>query len=261
MLQNLEQNWRRTRIGRVFTLNRVLDFPARAYPLPNQHKLGTDYGGWTVPVDYLNEDSICYCFGCGEDVSFDATLINQFQCNVHSFDPTPRAVTHVKNLKRNARQQQPVYANNDPACPYSIDPTYVDNLHFHPIGVWQENTTMRFYAPSQDEYVSHSIKNLHGSDDYFDAECHTIPHIMNTLAHDALTLIKLDIEGAEYEVINSMLANNILPDVLLVEFDEGNVPGDSGFVERIRSIIDKLRDAGYTITSIDRWNFTFVRLG
>jgi hypothetical protein len=34
-------------------------------------RLGTTYGGWIIPVDAgLTADSICYCAGAGEDISF-----------------------------------------------------------------------------------------------------------------------------------------------------------------------------------------------
>ena len=38
-------------------------------------KIGTDYGGWYIPTSLLDSDSICYCVGCGEDISFDLGLI------------------------------------------------------------------------------------------------------------------------------------------------------------------------------------------
>lgn len=38
-------------------------------------KLGTNYGGWILPTDCsLNEDSIIYSGGVGEDISFDILL-------------------------------------------------------------------------------------------------------------------------------------------------------------------------------------------
>ena len=38
-------------------------------------KLGTDYGGWYVPTNLnLDEKSIVYSGGVGEDISFDLLL-------------------------------------------------------------------------------------------------------------------------------------------------------------------------------------------
>ena len=43
-------------------------------------KLGTNYGGWTIPKDInLNKDSIIYSGGVGEYISFDLLLSNK--CN------------------------------------------------------------------------------------------------------------------------------------------------------------------------------------
>ena len=37
--------------------------------------LGTEYGGWDIPINAkLNEDSIVYSGGVGEDISFDLKL-------------------------------------------------------------------------------------------------------------------------------------------------------------------------------------------
>jgi hypothetical protein len=38
-------------------------------------KLGTNYGGWFIPKDCnLNENSIIYSVGVGEDISFDINI-------------------------------------------------------------------------------------------------------------------------------------------------------------------------------------------
>jgi hypothetical protein len=38
-------------------------------------RLGSDYGGWYVPIDRLAPHSICYLAGVGEDITFDLALI------------------------------------------------------------------------------------------------------------------------------------------------------------------------------------------
>ena len=53
--------------------------------------IGTEYGGWTIPANYLTESSICYLAGAGEDISFDVGIVEKYGCQVLLFDPTPRA--------------------------------------------------------------------------------------------------------------------------------------------------------------------------
>ena len=48
----------------------------------NIDRLGTKYGGWILPKDIeLNEDSVVYSAGVGEDISFDMLLYQ----NLHIF--------------------------------------------------------------------------------------------------------------------------------------------------------------------------------
>ena len=64
-------------------------------------RLGTTYGGWIIPADAgLTADSICYCAGAGEDISFDCALVERFHCQVRVIDPTPRAIQHFTNLEK-----------------------------------------------------------------------------------------------------------------------------------------------------------------
>jgi len=97
-------------------------------------KIGTEYAGWYIPLDYLNENSICYCAGVGEDISFDLGLMKKCNCKIYAFDPTPRAIKHVEE-------------------------TVTDELPyiFNPIGLWDENRELKFYEPKNKNHVSHSI--------------------------------------------------------------------------------------------------------
>ena len=47
-------------------------------------KLGTEYGGWYIPVNIcLNENSIIYSGGVGEDISFDLLISHKFNSNIY----------------------------------------------------------------------------------------------------------------------------------------------------------------------------------
>ncbi len=117
---------------------------------------------------------------------------------------------------------------------------------------------MRFYAPRNSAHVSHSIVNLQKTQDYFEAECRTIGTLMHEFNHETITLLKLDIDGAEYQVIDSLLKDAISPNILCVEFDEGYNPQDGDYLERIGKYISRLKQAGYLATHFDSWNVTFV---
>jgi FkbM family methyltransferase len=221
-------------------------------------KIGTDYGGWFVPGGLLSQQSLCYGVGAGEDISFEIGLIKRYGCEVFSFDPTPRARRHIELLRTNTARGIPTPVNQSERVFYECDQGCLDRLHFHPYGVWSEDRIMRFYSPSDPTHVSHSIVNLQRTETYFEAECRTVNGLMRTFGHEELCLLKLDVEGAEYEVLRSLLDGVIRPRILCVEFDEGFQPVDDEYLDRILSHVQRLKTEDYLLTYLDRWNLTFV---
>ena len=60
---------------------------------------GNEYGGFYVCPVFINENSIVYSFGIGEDISFDKALIDIHGCHVFGFDPTPKSIDWIKSQK------------------------------------------------------------------------------------------------------------------------------------------------------------------
>lgn len=198
--------------------------------------LGSEIGSWTIPADMLSPDSVCYCFGCGEDITFDLELIERYHCDVYAFDPTDRAIQHVRNTA-----------------------VAIEAYHFSELGLWDENTKVRFFAPENSGNVSHSALNLQGTSTYFEADVKRLSSIMQDNGHDRIDLLKIDIEGAEYKAIESIVQDRIPISVLCVEFDECFNPLDSDFRSRIVRSIDSLKNVGYNIIySSGDGNLTFV---
>lgn len=200
-------------------------------------ELGSRYGGWVVPAGRLGPDAVCYCAGCGEDISFDLALIDRFDCDVHGFDPTPKAIAHV----------QAVAGDN---------PKY----HLHEIGLWDSRDTLRFYVPRNPDHVSHSLTNLQGTEDYITVPVERLDALMRQLGHSRLDLLKIDIEGAEYRVIDTLLEDGIDIGVLCVEYDEFFQPLDGDWKQRIRASVEKLQAAGFRMVhTAGNANYTFLR--
>lgn len=245
--RKFESRWARLKLLRYVEMSGLV-----------HQRYGTLYGGWFIPGGVLTETSLCYCVGAGEDISFELELINHFGCEVYTFDPTPRARQHVAKLFENTAIGLPTRINGNGVLSYEVDRGGLAHLHFLPYGVWGENKTMRFYSPVDPAHVSHSLVNLQRTDRYFEAECHTVRTIMESLKHNHLTLLKLDIEGAEHEVIRSLLEEGVRPTILCVEFDEGAMSLEKGYLHPILDTVNRLKHCGYLMTKLESWNATFV---
>ena len=191
-------------------------------------RLGSGYGGWWVPRWVLKRGNLAYCAGVGEDLTFDAELLAHGM-SVVAFDPTPRAVTFARQV--------------------DLGPTF----DFEAVGWWDSSGTQRFYAPSDPAHVSHSAVNLQKTTEYFVGHVETIVSITERRGDGVPDLVKMDIEGAEYRVLRSMVASRILPGVLCIEFDQ------PARLVPVLVAIRRLRDFGYRVESMERWNVTLVR--
>lgn len=212
-------------------------------------RIGTPYGGWIVPVQFLDDQSVCYLVGAGEDVSFDLGLAHRLGCPVHIFDPTPRAVQHVTLLKSNLEKSQKTACATSPDGFYPVYPPQTASLlHMHPYGIWNEDTVLRFYSPPNEAYISHSIVNLQQSDRFIEVPVKTLRTAMRELGHGRVNLLKIDIEGAEYQVIESLIQLEVEVDVLCIEFDESAANHfDGHYMDRIENALKSLMDAGFVI--------------
>ncbi len=195
-------------------------------------KLGSDYGGWCVPIAKMDKSWVIYSLGIGQDTSFDHAVIERLSAQVYGFDPTPPALEHVEERKRTV-------------AAYT-------NFHFQAVAVWSTATTLRLFEPKTRGWVgSYSALNLQGTERYIDVPAKPLSTLMAELGHRHIDLLKMDIEGAEHGVITTVLDQNIPVKWLCVEFDQP-IP-----LATIRTLIKRMINAGYRLRHVDGWNFTF----
>ncbi|GAB2575352.1 FkbM family methyltransferase [Spirosoma areae] len=115
------------------------------------------------------------------------------------------------------------------------------------VGVWTEKTRLKFYEPTRENYPSHSVILFKESGKYIEAPVDRLANLMDMLGHTAIDLVKIEIEGAEYAVIDTILDDKLDVKLILVEFDEVHNATDKLFHYRIKKTCDKLRKAGYVL--------------
>jgi len=196
----------------------------------NLIRLGSVYGGWNL-LDKKNliNSTILSC-GLGEDASFDIEFAKRYNAKVIIIDPTPRSKTHYEKIIGNIGRQKIKSYNSigqqDIDC-YDLSELSKDNFFLIDRALYnKDNLEVKFFKPPNIKEISHSINNWQNnysnSTDSIIVSTITIETILKQFNLITVPLIKLDIEGAEIEVLEDILKKNLRPSQICVEFDELN---------------------------------------
>lgn len=182
--------------------------------------IGSRYGGWPVIDGSLDETSLVYSVGVGFDISFDLGVIARFGCKVLALDPTPFSAQWV------AGQGIPD-----------------ERFDFRPIGLAGADGVVDFVAPENDPSCFSKPQTI-GAE--IGARCR-VARLSTLVAENGgrvPDLLKMDIEGFEYEVLMDVLEGDVLPAQLAVEFHHGlfGIPNSATI-----DVVDRALLAGYEI--------------
>lgn len=199
------------------------DFSAPMLSGVRSVRIGTEYGGWWVIPELVNADSVVYGVGVGHDITWDLGMIERFGCTVHAFDPTPRSRTWIESQK------------------------LTDKFVFHPLGLAATDGVARFvmrsHVPGWSSYDKSDTTD--GAAEVVELQIRRLTTLMSQLGHTHVDVLKMDIEGSEYEVIDDLLMTDVRPSLLLIEFHYWTNPRAD--VPRTVRAIDSLRGAGYQV--------------
>lgn len=243
--------------GRTVAAFAEMVFARRDSSAPALVRIGTEYGGWYCCGALLRPGRTAMCCGAGEDISFDLDLNAKWGMRVICVDPTPRAIRHVEAFLAASRNGQRMLIEAGPLH-YDMNGFRAADFTFVPRAAWSTDGVLELFAPKDPVHVSYSALNLQHTSDSIRVRSSTVASILSELGVRQLSLLKLDIEGAEYQVLRSVLGAGILPDQLLVEFDQINQPLTPLFWVELLRIIGELRGAGYRLVHREHANFLFV---
>lgn len=213
----------RSAIGRDFYIARQRKVPVEYH--------GSACGGWAIMKNSLSSDSVVYSVGIGEDASFDLSLIARYGCTVHAFDPTPRSKDWVGR--------------------HCVD----FRFRFFDYALAGRDGQLRLFQPKNTEHVSASLnKSSHTSDIFFDAPCYRLMTVMSQLGHSHIDVLKMDVEGAEYEIISDLIQTQAIDVIgqLLIEFHHW-MPGIDK--ERTRDAVRDLERQGLKAAWVSDWGY------
>jgi len=220
--------------------------------------VGSQYGGWSVPKASLKKGATAICVGAGEDITFDISLNGEYQMDVFVVDPTPRAIRHVEGILDAARAGKTFSVNNSATERYDLAQFDERRFHLCAVALWTYDGVVEFYPPENERHVSHSIVNLQKATRApLRVPCRTFETLARDCRIDRVEILKIDIEGAEYEVLRNLMRSKLRPRIICVEYDEYHHPQDDLWFDRVKQSIDLLEHTGYQLTRKESCNFTF----
>lgn len=201
----------------------------------NQHFL--TMGNYCIHDDpKLNRDSIVYSLGVLADTDFDQAISDRYDCPIYLFDPSNIAKNHLDKV------------NN---------PKFI----FEQVGVWNETLVMQFTSPKYGGSPSMVPTEYKGK--RFEHKCVDIKEILEKNGHDHIDVIKMDIEGAAFEVIERLLEIEVYPRQLVAEFERmktNSVMDFLAFYSRLIKLNQRMVELGYKIHVIPREKFKYFSI-
>jgi FkbM family methyltransferase len=187
------------------------------------------YGGFGIYPKLLGSNPIVYSFGIGEDVSFDLQMIEKYNAQVWGFDPTPKSIAWVKEHIDHPR------------------------FHFEGYGISDRDGVEQFYLPQNENYVSGSTSVHSGlKEKPIDVEMRCFSTIIEQIGHEKIDLIKMDIEGSEFEVIPNILEWQQIHHMQIPQFCieiHGRFSAEDG-VSKNHNLISQMNKAGYVLVYV-----------
>lgn len=199
--------------------------------LPGKIKLGNECS-WFIDTTLLHPGSIVYSGGVGNDISFELDLTNKIGCNILLFDPSE---TGLKTMNKKESKHE--------------------RLKYFPVGLDKEDSVVKFSKPENSIEGSFTIlRDL--QKDFVEFSCRSISSLTNEFKHNVIDLLKIDIEGFEYGVIDDILKNNIEVKQICVEFHHffKEIPRSKTY-----KTIKQLKKYGYVIIHKHRLDYTFIK--
>jgi FkbM family methyltransferase len=203
----------------------------------NKKWYGNSYGGFFIHPEAITSGDLIVSIGIGKDISFDRTLLKNHNVDVFAFDPTPKSIEWLK------KQNLP------------------NNFQYESVGLHPNlNGLVKFYFPKNKNAVSAStvVTDTMNKDDFIEVSMATFDNLVSKLPSKEISILKIDIEGAEYDVIPTLFED---PEVhikqILIEFHDRDIRNQKyPSIESVRV----LKSFGYQIfgTSISSEEVSFI---
>jgi FkbM family methyltransferase len=215
-------------------LRHQLFYRAITRPTPCLLTLGGECP-WTISPHGLGPSSRVLCAGAGHDISFELALWKKFSCPVYLMDPSPTG----KKTWADSRH-------------------FAEGITFLPFALSDRDGDIPLGEPL--DPVEGSYRTLPGNNGLqLRVPARGITSLLLELGWSHIDLLKLDIEGGEFCVLDSLLKSKIPVRQICVELHHGKGFSTQG-KDSVRLIL-QLLSHGFSLVHRLHWDHTFVNRG
>ena len=212
-------------------------------------RLGTDYGGWFIPENILHaidKKRVLVSGGLGHDVSFDKILLEK-GFEIIGLDPLLECCDFARKELGDSKSVSIIEK-----------------------GLWTNSGNIDFFPPKNKTHDSWSITNTQSA---LPQEATTFKVISLTdlireypsIGNSDFSMLKLDIEGAESEIMKKLFTSDYKFDFVGIEMDFLSLIPFLAIKRRLRAIINArqnmkiFQSAGYIFVLKENFNFFWIK--
>lgn len=196
-------------------------------------RVGVGAHGWTfcTPVSKFNH--VVFSVGIGSDITWDEEMIEKYSTQHHGWDPTP---VPVEFFKHHPKPKDFIF-------------------HRFGLGAVNGNVTLKVAKGDKDNLSIMERESLAVDGTVLSYPILTLGSMMARTRHEWLSILKIDIEGLEFDVLESWhkSMSSIPADQVLIEFHERFFRSNPRRDQLVAQAIMKLADLGFDLICHAKW--------
>jgi FkbM family methyltransferase len=176
--------------------------------------------------------------GCGYEAEFSKFMIEKYNLNAFGIDPTRKHAPSLKLLEESAQGK----------------------FHYLPLAVAKKDGFITFHESRQNESGSILSDHINMRNDEittYDVESVTLSGLARRIDANSVDFLKLDLEGAEYELLGSITEEEISPfKQIFIEFHHHCTNYSD---QETNMVVQHISSKGFKVFTLDHHNYLFCK--
>ena len=184
-------------------------------------------GGDTNRLNYnLDENSVVFDLG-GYHGTFAENIYNKFNCNIYVFEPY-KPFFDIINQK---------FENNTKVRVFNC-------------GIYDQTSNVKFDAIEDGSTIVDFTQRNLDDINFFEVQVKSFKEVYDELNIDVIDLLKINVEGAEYRILEHIFENNYVKKIKNFQVQFHNISNSEQLLEEVRKELCK--------THKQDWNYQWV---